>query len=146
MISAEGTQESVGTYTITKTDNGFTIDTGEGSPAITNVLNTYKFTVSGLPKSGTIDNETGEYTYFVTEETMIGYKTSYLNPSPSGDNPSQDYAINGGKIINTPEGGYELPQTGGIGTTLFTALGGLMTVTAGAILTMHRRKRKLAEG
>ena len=39
----------------------------------------------------------------------------------------------------------ELPQTGGIGTTLFTALGGLMTVTAGAILTMRRGKRKTAE-
>ncbi|MBO5639891.1 MAG: LPXTG cell wall anchor domain-containing protein [Oscillospiraceae bacterium] len=35
-------------------------------------------------------------------------------------------------------------QTCGIGTTLFTALGGLMTTTAGAILTI-RRKRKPAE-
>ena len=46
-------------------------------------------------------------------------------------------------IPNFP--GIELPQTGGIGTTLFTALGGLMTATAGAILTI-RRKRKPAEG
>jgi len=41
------------------------------------------------------------------------------------------------------EPGTTLPQTGGIGTTLFTALGGLMTATAGAILTIkswHRRK------
>ena len=37
----------------------------------------------------------------------------------------------------------QLPQTGGIGTTLFTALGGLMTAMAGAILTL-RRKRKTA--
>ena len=44
-------------------------------------------------------------------------------------------------VENTP--GTQLPQTGGIGTTLFTALGGLMTATAGAILTIkswHRRK------
>ena len=46
-------------------------------------------------------------------------------------------------IENTP--GAQLPQTGGIGTTLFTAFGGLMTATAGAILTI-RRKRKPAEG
>ena len=45
------------------------------------------------------------------------------------------------QIENTP--GTQLPQTGGIGTTLFTALGSIMTATAGAILTMkswHRRK------
>ena len=41
--------------------------------------------------------------------------------------------------------GAALPQTGGIGTTLFTALGGLMTATAGAILTI-RWKRKPTEG
>ena len=46
-------------------------------------------------------------------------------------------------VENTP--GTQLPRTGGIGTTLFTALGGLVTVTAGVILTIRRRKRKTAE-
>ena len=46
-------------------------------------------------------------------------------------------------VENAP--GTQLPETGGIGTTLFTALGGLMTVAAGAILTMCRGKRKTAE-
>ena len=48
------------------------------------------------------------------------------------------------KIMNSA--GYELPQTGGIGTTLFTAIGGLMTVTAGAILTLtaYRRRKQHA--
>ena len=36
--------------------------------------------------------------------------------------------------------GCAAPQTGGIGTTLFTALGGLMTATVGAILTLKKRK------
>lgn len=42
------------------------------------------------------------------------------------------------------DAGTQLPQTGGIGTTLFTALGGLMTATAGAILTLTtcRRRKK----
>ena len=44
------------------------------------------------------------------------------------------------KVGNTP--GTALPQTGGIGTTLFTALGGLMTATAGAILTMKSYRRR----
>ena len=50
-------------------------------------------------------------------------------------------AADGGVIMNRESSGYKLPETGGIGTTLFTALGGLMTVTAGAILTL-RKKRK----
>ena len=36
--------------------------------------------------------------------------------------------------------GYALPSTGGIGTALFTALGGIMAATAGAILTLKRRR------
>jgi LPXTG-motif cell wall-anchored protein len=46
------------------------------------------------------------------------------------------------RIVND-QGGYVLPETGGIGTALFTALGGLMTATAGAVLAL-RRKRKTA--
>ena len=37
--------------------------------------------------------------------------------------------------------GYELPSTGGIGTGLFTAAGGLMVLTAGAALLLKRRDR-----
>ena len=36
--------------------------------------------------------------------------------------------------------GYELPQTGGRGTALFTAIGAVLSGTAGAILTLKRRK------
>ena len=41
-------------------------------------------------------------------------------------------------VRNTP--GVELPSTGGIGTRLFTAIGAMLTMTAGAVL-MIRRKR-----
>ena len=87
------------------------------------------------------------YEYFVEEKTMNDYMTKYgkLNDSQKVEyNPSYSDANDKGYILNQPTGGYELPQTGGIGTTLFTALGGLMTATAGAILTI-RRKRKTAE-
>ena len=43
-------------------------------------------------------------------------------------------------VENTP--GTQLPQTGGIGTTLFTALGSIMTATAGAILTIKSWQRR----
>jgi len=33
-----------------------------------------------------------------------------------------------------------LVDIGGIGTTLFTAIGGIMTATAGAVLTLKKRK------
>ena len=38
--------------------------------------------------------------------------------------------------------GTALPNAGGSGTALFTALGGLLTVTAGAALTIRSRKGK----
>ena len=43
-------------------------------------------------------------------------------------------------IPNTP--GIEMPETGGPGTALFTALGGIMTALAGAILTLKKRKEQ----
>lgn len=41
-------------------------------------------------------------------------------------------------VWNNP--GVELPSTGGPGTALFTAIGGIMTAVAGAVLTLKRRK------
>lgn len=43
-------------------------------------------------------------------------------------------------IPNTPS--IEMPETGGPGTALFTALGGIMTALAGAILTLKKRKEQ----
>ena len=45
-------------------------------------------------------------------------------------------------IVNTP--GTPLPMTGGSGTGLFTLIGGILSMTAGAILTLtsYRRKKK----
>ena len=44
------------------------------------------------------------------------------------------------QVANTP--GTALPMTGGIGTNLFTILGAILSGTAGAILTIRRRKHK----
>ena len=43
-------------------------------------------------------------------------------------------------IPNTP--GIEMPETGGPGTGLFTALGAIMTALAGAALTLKKRKEQ----
>ena len=44
-------------------------------------------------------------------------------------------------IIITNSAGYELPASGGSGTTLFTAIGTLLSGTAGAILMLKKRKK-----
>ena len=40
--------------------------------------------------------------------------------------------------------GVELPNSGGPGTALYGLLGGLMMVTAGAVLTLRRKKKNKA--
>ena len=67
-------------------------------------------------------------------EGMIRFKAAI---AASGTAEATNAAITVGN-----DQGVELPQTGGIGTTLFTALGGLMTTTAGAILTLKSYRRR----
>ena len=99
-----------------------------------------------------VEKDGTSWIYYV-EETSVpeGYlKDGYGTMSTAvgtgttiSKDPGAEAAASGGVILNRESSGYELPQTGGIGTTLFTALGGLMTATAGAILTIkswHRRK------
>ena len=42
-------------------------------------------------------------------------------------------------VENTP--GVVLPETGGVGTDVFAALGGVMALFAGAVLVLRRRRR-----
>ena len=51
---------------------------------------------------------------------------------------SKDYIIDGQFIINRDNGGYQLPESGGMGTTLFKVSG---TVIALAALAMLARKK-----
>ena len=86
--------------------------------------------ISGLPA--------GSY-YTVTELTTAGYKTTV-----NGDTGfiASGKVENGGtasaEFINTPC--YELPQTGGTGTSLYT-LGGLCLM-AGALLLLYQNKTR----
>ena len=59
--------------------------------------------------------------------------------SPSYDTDKKIFTV---KVPNTP--GIELPKTGGMGTEVFTALGGAMTAAAGAML-LRRKKKKTEE-
>jgi len=101
------------------------------------------FKVEGLPKY----KDGKELTYYVTETPVDGYKVPYYATSEGNglvftgsDVPK---ATDGQQIINTPEGGYELPSTGGPGTKLFTILGSVLILAAGVLLL---RRRRMLEG
>ena len=97
------------------------------------------FKVEGLQKY----KDGKELHYYVIETPVDGYKVpSYATSEGNGlvftgsDVPK---ATNGQQIINTPEGGYELPSTGGSGTRLFTILGTILILGAGVLLWRRRR-------
>ena len=106
----------------------------------------YVFKLTGLPFGSPPDG----YTYYVSEETVPGYQSpKYFKVVENSLSQAMGASrIEDGGTICNDQIGYELPQTGGTGTALFTALGGFMTATAGVILTLasRRRKRKAAEG
>ena len=137
-----GDAEIVGKYTIHKGDSDFSFTKNASTNQAPDIANESEFTfkITDLPKNGKIGSETGEYTYFVTEETVSGYRSAtYSNPSTSGGwISSNDGAYNGGKIINTPESSYELPSTGGHGALPLTGAGALLLLLAGTALTVRK--------
>ena len=148
-----GTAESVGKYTIQQGDSGFTITKDATTPEAPDLVDLvsdtgFTFKISNLQKDGRIGDDTGAYVYFVTEETVNGYRDAvYSNPSVSSAEgetawiPSTEYALNNGRIINRPEDSFELPSTGGPGTALFRLTGIMLTGLAGAVLIMRKRRR-----
>lgn len=114
---------------------GFTITKGTDDPELVNTAGTFTFKISNLLKNGTIGNVSEDYIYFVTEPTKVdNYKdATYSNPpaTPSREWITSDSgALNGGKIVNTPEDAFELPHTGGIGTHPYRTAGIIMGITA----------------
>ena len=93
------------------------------------------FKVEGLPKY----KDGIELHYYLIETQVTGYKEpSYADKDGNGL-INVGKATNGQQIINTPEGGYELPSTGGPGTRLFTILGSILILGAGVLLWRRRR-------
>ena len=87
----------------------------------------YVFTLTGLPYG---DEEPG-YTYYVSEDPVDGYLPPKYFGS-DGDQVMGASRIGTGGTIRNDQIGYELPSTGGPGTTLIYLLGLLLTAIAGA--------------
>lgn len=94
-----------------------TVDTTNGEPSLSNV------TVDTNPK---IRNESGQ------DVSSFNMKSTDLNTE------SEDNGIIVGNIINTA--GSLLPNTGGIGTTIFYIVGGVIIL--GAIILLVARRKK----
>ena len=147
-IGTSGSPETVGEYTIKKTENGFEITrSSSDSPELKNKEGTFTFKIENLPKQGS----SGQYIYFATEtEAVDGYKdATYRNPSQteSGtETTSETCAFNGGTIINTPLDAYQLPSTGGPGTRFYYSLGIAFIAMAGIILFIKRKEMRSLRG
>ena len=93
------------------------------------------------------DLETGDgITYTLVEEAVDGYKTTYTVDSNTLTE-GQEFSIgaNGSKVTvtNTADKVYELPETGGIGTNRFTAVG--LALMAGSLMCGYVMRRKRRE-
>lgn len=94
----------------------------------------WQTTFNNLPTKG--DN--GEYyTYFVEEQAVAGYTTTYSNVSKTSENPS-DVAVSSGviTITNKAQKAYNLPKTGGIGLEPVYLFGAILVILGILLLSL----------
>ncbi len=117
-------------------DNSFSTDdaTLVGSIELSNTYG-WSHTFTDLPITGLDENnQTVTYYYYVVEEPVANYETSYdVNGIQSGK------VVVTNKTVENPS--YTLPATGGLGTTPYT-LGGLLLVLLAAIPLIYRSTRR----
>ena len=131
-------ETETGTYTIIEEIDGVTLDEN------------YWFTVpkDGITLKGLkpgfykVTEEVSPAGYLITEKTPVAFQVNDKGALINKSIATVTYTETGKTFTVPNTSGVELPQTGGIGTTLFTALGGLMTVAAGAVLTLKSYRRR----
>ena len=101
----------------------------------------FKFKFNDLPFADTDGNE---YTYTLTEDTVEDYNAPVYSTA-DGKSMQGATSISSGQVIkNIPGSGYQLPSTGGPGTSSYLR-SGLLLITAAALLEGIRlcsRRRK----
>ena len=98
----------------------------------------WKLTLEDLPLEGKdASGNPVSYAYSVEEKEMEGYTASYSDNNEAG---TRDDTI----VITNKERtyGYELPETGGIGTGHFTGWGMILLFAFGCAMAVKRRKRE----
>ncbi len=130
-------------FTYTVTSAGAT-PTNANAPEVikSETEHDYTFSMSGLQKYGSFTKDgveySGEFEYYVVETPMDFYNTTYLANNNDASTGKQD-AMNGEIVRNTEIQTYELPSTGGHGTTIFYILGSILTLVAAVLLITKRR-------
>lgn len=99
----------------------------------------WQTTFNNLPTKGENDEF---YTYFVEEQVVAGYTTTYSNISKTSENPS-DIAVSSGTITitNKAQQAYVLPETGGIGpekVAIFGLTASVITLV-GLLVHLYRK-------
>ena len=94
----------------------------------------YTFSLFGLPYGDAPDG----YTYYVSEESVDGYQPAKYFKHDGTQAMGADQITDEGIIYND-QIVYELPATGGPGTSLIYFLGIILTCLAGAGLMMRKR-------
>ena len=127
----ENSDTLYGTYTVTPDANGF-----------------WEVIITDLPKC-IVNPEDGTkgtlYLYYIKEVTALDYEVSYGYDDENDASIDDSGGINNGTITmtNRQKTGYELPETGGTGTHLYTTAGLLLTLTGTAsLLYMHKKRRR----
>lgn len=129
------TEDNNSTISLVKTaDNLYRVATTNDTTAVTTDA-TGKFTIEGL----------GAGTYYLTETTSpAGYnqlsKPITIVIAENGQITVDRIAVAEGepvKVLN--QTGNELPSTGGMGTTIFYVVGGVLVVGAGVLLVTRKR-------
>lgn len=101
----------------------------------------YELPVSGKDDSG----NTFTYTYYVKENAVSGYDTSYTNSNGDSSTTAADMAIASDSatitIENTAQKQYDLPDTGGNGTQWHYIAGAVLSLLAIGLLIFKVYKR-----
>lgn len=109
---------------------------GSDTENITDSNAWWTFKWDTLPVSVTEDNVTYTYKYVVKEDALNGYNASYVVNNSAGAQP----AYTGSEVVtNTANPGYELPSTGGPGTSMFYILGSILSLVAAVLLITKKR-------
>lgn len=117
------------------------------STGITPTVNGWKVTWSDLP-AYKADTDT-PYTYYIAETPIAGFATSYSTTVTSltvGSKTVQAALAEGTEqtrfVTVTNTSSYELPKTGGCGTSLFTCGGTALALSACLLLFVTKSKRR----
>lgn len=134
--AGEGVEESVAAA-FTLDENGGTVGdyTFAGEAVTGEGVHRTKFTISGLPAK----NDSGTALSYYVRETRAEGCAEPTYATSTGTLPQADRAEDGQYIQNRPLDSYTLPSTGGPGTALYTATGGLLTLLAAALLLARKR-------